>query len=386
MESASTWNSVASLTSLLKYCSQHCFYLIHLHRCKIVFHAGNSKTDINFLPAPPSLKEKLKRDAKSFKVALNDESNQPPQYQPRNVRQAAYFKSVSSTCAKIGCDEFVTLHELAYMIPGFVWTISTFPDLVVTCGIQFMSDVVQKCSVIMMSYDTTFNLGDFYVSVLVAQLGAFSQHPILPVAFVIHERKFNSVHKDFFAQINQRISPSFQPLLVTDGETSVVKAVKQMLPHWKLVSCWNHILTDVEVWLKKRHVSVQEIAIYKSTVRELLSCQTSDAFATKLATVKTSWSEAFNEYVNKFLVPRMEVACQYHLQSVGATVESVTNNISESFNSVLKRHQDWREVTIDSMVFVLYKLQNVYKTQVLRSMQGFGPYSLDRSSRCGTLL
>jgi hypothetical protein len=80
------------------------------------------------------------------------------------------------------------------MIHGFVWTISSFPDLVVTCGLQFMCEIVQKSSVILMSYDTTFNLGDFYVSVLVAQIGSFVQQPVIPVAFVIHERKFQSVH------------------------------------------------------------------------------------------------------------------------------------------------------------------------------------------------
>jgi hypothetical protein len=79
----------------------------------------------------------------------------------------------------------------------------------------------------------------------------------------------------------------------------------------------------------------------------------------------------------------MENACNYYLKSIGATFESVSNNISESFNNVLKRHQDWKEVTVDALVLVLYKLQNAYNAQILRSLQGFGPYTVETSMPCG---
>jgi hypothetical protein len=165
-----------------------------------------------------------------------------------------------------------------------------------------------------------------------------------------------------------------------------VKAIRQILPEWKLVSCWNHILTDVEVWLKKRQVTVQEIAVYKSTIRELLSCQTSEEFTKKFTTFSISWSEVFKEYYDCFLFQRMEMACLYYLQFIGASVDSVTNNISESFNSVLKRRQDWEEVTVDAMVLVLYQLQNVYVTQIKRSLLGFGPFTVDKAKGCGMFL
>jgi hypothetical protein len=175
--------------------------------------AGNCKADIYFLPAAPSLKQTLRGDSKHFKKVITDKSSQPPQYQPWNVRQVTCFKSAASTSSKIGRDEFLALHELAYMIPGFVWTISTFPDLVVTCGLQFMCDLVQKSSIILMSYDTTFNPGDFHVSVLVAQVGSFVQQPVIPVAFVIHEKKFQSVHTEFLDKLKTHFSAAFQPII-----------------------------------------------------------------------------------------------------------------------------------------------------------------------------
>ena len=38
----------------------------------------------------------------------------------------------------------------------------------------------------------------------------------------------------------------------------------------------------------------------------------------------------------------------------------VTNNQSESFKSVLKRTQEWKEIPIDSAVLSLYHLQALY--------------------------
>jgi len=76
---------------------------------------------------------------------------------PHNVKQSSYFKSTSSASSKISSDAFLTVHELVYMIPGFVWSITTFPDLSITCGHPFFLDTVQNASVHHLSYDTTFS-------------------------------------------------------------------------------------------------------------------------------------------------------------------------------------------------------------------------------------
>jgi hypothetical protein len=90
---------------------------------------------------------------------------EPVQFQPRNVNQVSYFKTSINSAAKVSKDEFATLHELAYMLPGFVWSIITYPDLIVTCGMPFFTEVMQKASLFMLSYDTTFNLGDLHIGI-----------------------------------------------------------------------------------------------------------------------------------------------------------------------------------------------------------------------------
>jgi len=126
-----------------------------------------------------------------------------------------------------------------------------------------------------------------------------------------------------------------------------------------------------------------EIAVYKSAVRELLQCQNVEEQCTKLSTLRSTWPDAFREYYDKFLSKRVSIGSRYHLEELQLTQESVTNNISEAFNNVLKRHQDWQEVTIDKMVFVLHQLQVAYKVQVVRSANGFGPFTLNPNTFIG---
>ncbi len=66
-------------------------------------------------------------------------------------------------------DTTYNLHEVAYDLDDFVKEIITFPDLILICGlnkhIDELDQVDSECSQLL-SFDTTFQLGDFYVSPL----------------------------------------------------------------------------------------------------------------------------------------------------------------------------------------------------------------------------
>jgi hypothetical protein len=340
---------------------------------------------VNFLPTAPSLASQLRTGQHTYRKLLIDTADEPPQFQPRDLQQVHYFKSSSTAHGKLAKDEFLTLHELAYMLPGFIWSITTYKDLMVTCGLKFFTDMLHQSSVVLLSYDTTFSLGDFYLSILIAQIDSFNERPCFPVGYLIHDRKFTETHVEFFRHLKKHCDPRFQGVVVTDGEIAVANAVQQTFPEWSIVSCWNHIMTDIEVWFKKRHISSSEIAVYKSTVRELLSCQSAAESLAKFNTVSSTWSEAFKEYYTTSLEARVKIGARYHLQSLGLDVESVTNNISEGFNSLLKRHLVWQEVSVDKMALVLYELQVSFRSQVIRSLRGFGPFTVNQGKPCSKL-
>ena len=132
----------------------------HLH--------GNSRRNVNFLPTTTSLSSKLSDKSNKFADVEIETINEQEQFQPRNAAQKRYFERKGS----ISTDSFLVLHELAYILTSFIWSITTYPDLIVMFGLpQFLSMLTDSSPAdILLTYDTTFNLGDFYVTTLVAQL------------------------------------------------------------------------------------------------------------------------------------------------------------------------------------------------------------------------
>ena len=205
---------------------------------------------------------------KDYKDLLLDAGPCPPKFQPRNQQRVKYFHAQTRDTSKIGRDAITNLHELAYMTDSFVRSIATFPDLVLCCGLENLSKLLVSRS--------DFVWVIFYLSFIVTQCEYFTQKPIMPVAFVLHERKFDRVHEVFFWNVRDKIPSLKQCCIVTltDGESAIIKAVSSVMPEWKLVTCWNHIITDVEFWLKKHGASADEIAVYKNQMYELLRCET----------------------------------------------------------------------------------------------------------------
>ena len=182
-----------------------------------------------------------------FKDLIIESRTEPIHYQPRNRQQKNYFHGQHNN-KKMSKDAFVSLHEVAHMLQEFVWIIQTCPDIVLCCGRQDLIDYSTSCAEpIVMSYDTTFCLGDFYLSSLVLQCNLFLECPIIPVAFVIHERKFSEVHSMFFSQLRKKISFK-KCIIITDGEVGITQAIVDTMSEldWIILSCTNHIIKDVE--------------------------------------------------------------------------------------------------------------------------------------------
>ena len=104
----------------------------------------------------------------------------------------------------------------------------------------------------LLSYDTTFLLGDFYVPSLVFRHTVFKQRPCIPAMFLIHERKYTETHLAMFKECVARIPAlkKAQCSLFTDKEQAITNAVEVELQSIRLVHCWNHIFRDIRLWLR----------------------------------------------------------------------------------------------------------------------------------------
>ena len=107
---------------------------------------------------------------------------------------------------------------------------------------------------VLLSYDITFQLGHLYVSTFLFWHVLFQSSPVIPAAFLIHERKYQSVHEIMMSHMKTQI-PSLQKLqspipIVVDSETALGKAIENNLPGVKVVKCWNHVINAPKRWLQ----------------------------------------------------------------------------------------------------------------------------------------
>ena len=92
---------------------------------------------------------------------------------PRNLKQIQNLRYKGNNEMRISRDALFNIHAIARNSSNeFIHSIHTFPNLVVICGHSLVLDELEKLLYFdtieqCLSYDTTFQLGDFYVSALI---------------------------------------------------------------------------------------------------------------------------------------------------------------------------------------------------------------------------
>ena len=176
--------------------------------------------------------------------------------QLRNMR----YKSLHQS--RISQDTLYNLHELAYDITGYVWKIITYPDLICVFGMQELLDELDRVLLLesdsqLLNYDTTFQLGDFYLSPFIFRHTLFAEKPCVPAMFLLHERKLTTTHLELFKELHCRVS-SLQKSkcpLVTDREQAISNAISSTFPNLSPLHCCNHIFRDIRFWLRAHQAS-----------------------------------------------------------------------------------------------------------------------------------
>ena len=76
--------------------------------------------------------------------------------------------------------------------------------------------------------------------------------------------------------------------------------------------------------------------------------------------------------VFNFILQVKDFVGRWNLEPYGIynPMSGITSNQSESFNSVLKRLQGWKEIPVDTAVLTLYHLQAYYWNEWQRGLAG----------------
>ena len=148
----------------------------------------------------------------------------------------------------------------------------------------------------LMSYDTMFQLGDFYLLPLLFRNVLFSTSPVMPVGFLLHDKKLKNCHEEIM-----RVMASHLPSLV-DGNNTIplvtddkkgFAAIENNVPKICRLLCWNHLISAVKFWLRKHGATYTEVPVYVSDIRELLHQASASEYECQLEKLKLNWSESF---------------------------------------------------------------------------------------------
>ena len=162
-----------------------------------------------------SIKEQVVNEypAKVYKkmVVKSMSGEDQPILNPRDLQQVSNIKKRVDKANRLSHDDLYNLVELSYHLSDFVRNVTIFPDLLCMAAssnlLQELDRLLHLKSTepVTLFYDTTFNISDFYVSPLTVKHMLFKKNPSIPVAFLIHERKYQRHHELFFETLSELV-------------------------------------------------------------------------------------------------------------------------------------------------------------------------------------
>lgn len=160
---------------------------------------------------------------------------------------------------RLSNEDLYNLIEMSYKLESFNKQIDIYPSLVCVSGLddilQEFNDLLlyDEYGPIKMYYDTIYKLGELFVSVLSFQHIIFEQDKIIPVAFMMHDKRDTKFHERFFEVLKSSV-PNLSKTnfpLICDREPGIRNAIPKSLPNISILHCWNHIKSNIKYWLWK---------------------------------------------------------------------------------------------------------------------------------------
>lgn len=110
---------------------------------------------------------------------------------------------------------------------------------------------------VVVSYDTTFNLTTYYVSILCMKNIEFEEEPLVPIFYFIHQRRYGEEHEFNWEHVITKLLTFHENIgITTDRERAIINSIKKILEKKDIANnlffCNNHILKNIDHWIGKR--------------------------------------------------------------------------------------------------------------------------------------
>ena len=274
------------------------------------------RTEKPFIPTAPSTRKEILEKAKSHKgpSTIFDETVESTggilhcdvmADMPRDVKQIK--NSRQSLKEKENKDQFASLLDLSKQqssVRNLQWTPS---PRVVFCTDEQMSEIVQECcpsgSTSVLSIDTTYNIGEFYVTSTTYQSSKFintrTKKPAnLPGPAMFH---VNRSEKDFkyFSHTLLEMNEHFEDVAFVGGDRDKAQqGFIKPLKRCKFLPCKKHVEDDISRKLTclglgdlKEEVSKDIFGDEKNKEKGIIDSTNDDEFLAKVISVSDKWDD-----------------------------------------------------------------------------------------------
>ena len=242
-----------------------------------------------------------------------------------------------------------------------------------------------------LGYDKTYGLTDLHVTAGVYKNLALVQrgtgeHPLFIGPIFIHGNSDTKTFHSFFSHLRIELelcnAPS-QPLMVTDEEGALRKAIKIAFPESKLLACTRHLKNNTLLNLKDKVGASEKdrnrVAHGVYGTQGVTSANDDISFdylLKKATTTINKLAPNHNKHFQEKTVPLLRENLKIQTDTGIDGLTKWTSNNSESLNAVFKHKVKWTSQNPVDLVLALYDLVNAQFKEVRRSFVGLGNYAL----------
>lgn len=198
-----------------------------------------------FIRSAPTIGEKVKANMDKHPQELYQEmlfdssAGSHPAYVPRDRKQLENFRNAENARIRLSHDSLYNLYVLGFEYSNFIkeyrvdfCAINNLVSLVSDPLLEKLNKLLDPPDgaydkSLKIYYDTTFNIGNYYLSIFSYRYYVLDGDPVIPAAFLIHQRKFAVDHNSFLLKLIKKCpNLASKPFaFITDREFTNISSI-----------------------------------------------------------------------------------------------------------------------------------------------------------------
>ncbi|CAF1268512.1 unnamed protein product [Didymodactylos carnosus] len=311
---------------------------------------------------------------------------------PRDLLQIHNARKVAMKVLLSRKDELLNLHYVAMAMPSLVWKLETVPDLLLVLSEPDLCNEINKLwgfkstdqAAKQLFYDTTFSIGDYFVSPLLTKINCFDEEPTVPFSILIHRNQTTESHITHFLTMKLNKKPSLKRLvddnifITHDREDAITNSISFVFPQWTQFSDYVHLKRNLKTHCRKEQIGKDLRKRIFEYIDILQLSETLEQFDDTYDELSKICPEDLLKYIDNNLKEVLINITVFTLRSHGYLCSDVIpySNRCEGFNFMLKQLNEWKKSSVDAVVLSFHRLLAHFLIDIRRSRAGLGKYHL----------